>query len=177
MKIWLEGDKDCCEPEIECRFVPRFTARVEVNEPAHSHLDGLIDIASTCGGARAVGAIAVGTNPRPTVSFSVGASVGPTGPAASAGIQVTTEFPSEKDEFERTFAGNSVALPVNADVAIVSIVTSTNIDVLADAHAFNWYAKAKAHLSGADPGVFLTGKCKGAACPTIELKYTTGYVI
>lgn len=35
LKIWLEGDEECCKPQIECVFQPEFRASVFINEPGH----------------------------------------------------------------------------------------------------------------------------------------------
>ncbi|MFK7960628.1 MAG: hypothetical protein AB8G96_08875 [Phycisphaerales bacterium] len=174
MRVWLEGPAGCCGPEIECVFQPTFRAGVNVNGPADALAAGLIDIASSCAcNTRAVGALAIGEGAPPEVTFGAGASVGADGPSVGANVEVSTTLAGSNDDSE-VFNGNCVGI-VQKRAIVISIVSNARLKTRADADIFDWYARSRAQLLKATPGITVTATCTSDEGPCAGATETFTY--
>lgn len=188
----IEGTLDDCKPEIQCEIQPLFRGYVEINEPGHAHVDGIIDVTTDLGDhvichkqgkTTTVLALAVGRNARPKVNFGVGASVGKDGPGASVGGSVETEFASgSKQEKDSSVAKSDVTisstLPRNNNNKLekvfvkVAVASQLTIDLKAETSFWwNWYALAKGWIKNANPNIKITGRCRSGACEEVVYTY------
>ena len=167
--MFLEGAESCCGCKITCILRPKFKGRATVNPPGKALAAGLIDVKSTCDvSARAAGGAQEGDETPTKIKFKAGASVDKDGPAINAGIEVETTIVSAGQN-EVSFVDNQIGM-VNRCNVLFSVVSTGKIDVMADAHLFNWYARADASLVDASPGIEVRAKCESPMgdCPADE---------
>lgn len=152
--VELVGNATECEPQIQCDDTgTSFKLRVDIDEPGHAIVGGVMKWTSACGASDGEKVIAVGTPG--TQQFTVG--------VVSLSIDLSDDGPAA---FPAT-GGVAGAPDKMLDLAhiIYRIQGAVSMRLLADDNRpFDWNAKAEGTISDPDLGIAGTAKCKSGQC-------------
>lgn len=148
--VRLEPPSCCSDCSINVVARPSFKVNASIDPPAEAILGGVLSIATPCGEAAAIGAVALGDYDNDPGTISIG------------GFDVPVSFTDGERARSEPFLDNEVCTHDGCRID-VSLATAASISLSANAYWLDWYTNAGGTITEADMGLTVTPTA-GAGC-------------